>query len=117
MSLACGCFVVPTHFREKGSRPVMPRAFMLMDVESEFILKMDLLIPEQGKLWTITIALNALLQEFIKLGARPTQLKINGLLLQKVGKQFCTLIDVAYDERRFKPMLLALHDITSRFGG
>jgi len=117
MSVACGCFVVPTHFREKGSRPVMPRAFMLMDVESEFILKMDLLIPEQGKLWTITIALNLLLQEFIKLGARPTQLKINGLLLQKVGKQFCTLIDVAYDERRFKPMLQALHDITSRFGG
>lgn len=117
MSMACGCFVIPTHFREKGSRPVMPRAFMLMDVESEFILKMDLLTPEQGKLWNITVALNALLQQFIKLGARPSQLKINGLLLEKVGKQFCTLIDVAYDDRRFKPMYQALQDITSRFGG
>lgn len=116
-SMACGCFVIPTHFREKGSRPAMPRAFLLMDVESEFILKMDLLTPEQGKLWNITVALNVLLQQFIKLGARPSLLKINGLLLQKVGKQFCTLIDVAYDDRRFKPMLQALQDITSRLGG
>ena len=117
MSLVCGCFVIPTHFREKGSRPVMPRALILMDVESEFILKMDLLKPEQGKLWDITIALNVLLQEFIKLGTRPSQLKINGLLLEKVGKQFCSQIDVAYDDRCFKPLLQAFHDITSRLGG
>lgn len=116
MSMACGCFIIPTHFCKKGSRPVMPRAFMLMDSESEYILTMDLLTPEQGKLWDITIALNAMLQQFIKLGARPSQLNINGLLLEKVGKQFCTLMDVAYDDRRFKPLYQAFHDVSSRLG-
>ena len=116
MSMACGCFIIPIHFCEKGSRPVMPRAFMLMDVDSEFILTMNLLKPDQGKLWDITIALNALLQQLIKLGARPSQLNINGLLLQKVGKQFCTLIDVAYDDHRFKPLYQAFQDVSSRLG-
>ncbi|MGI6496521.1 MAG: DUF7309 domain-containing protein [Kiritimatiellia bacterium] len=115
-SMACGCFVIPTRFREKGRRPTVPRACMLMDVESQFIIGMELLVPEPGKLWNIAAALDTILKKFVTLGFRPSRLRVNGPLLQEVGEQFCTMIDVDYDERHFQPMLQAFDEIMSRLG-
>lgn len=114
MTMACGCFVVPTSFREKGSRPAIAWAFMLMDVEAQVILGMDLLVPEPGRLWNIRIALDAILKKFIAFGFCPSQLRFNGILLREVGEQFCDMIGVAYDGRRFGPLLKAVNEIMSR---
>jgi len=95
----------------------MPRALLMMDVVSQFIHGMELLNPEKGKFWDITVALNELLKQIINIGYRPSSLKPTGNLLQKVGKSFCSMIDVDYDDRPFKPMYKVFQEIISRFGG
>ena len=80
----------------------------------QVILGMDLLVPEPGRLWNIRIALDAILKKFIAFGFCPSQLRFNGILLREVGEQFCDMIGVAYDGRRFGPLLKAVNEIMSR---
>jgi hypothetical protein len=115
-SMACGCFVIPTRFREKGTPSDRAPGMHADGCGVTVYHRHGTARAGAGEVVEYRGALDTILKKFVTLGFRPSRLRVNGPLLQEVGEQFCTMIDVDYDERHFQPMLQAFDEIMSRLG-
>lgn len=97
MCLEADCYPLMTRIGKRGERSVCPRQLLLVDRASQFVYPPAMLMPEEGTTWSFTLAIPALLEQFVQLGFRPATIAFSSGMTASWGEPLCNMLGIRVD--------------------